>query len=182
VEASIIPRGVFHMPASYADDWKYLSSASEDITSLPENGLKEQLAKYNLRENPSKREFFTISHKIAQQEPVKMLGCMLDSRQDLKHKMQMAAVALKRAWNIWGTAEMDMGTRLKVFKACIHPYLLYNIGAMAVTRTQLKALDSCHRRLLRLAIGNHYPHLIGSKKLYEITGIEPISILAVKAR
>lgn len=182
VEASFIPRGVFHTPGSYADDWDYVSSASEDITFLTDGGLTENLAKYNLRENPSKREFFTISHNVLQQEPVKKLGCMLDSRQDARHKMQTASAAFSRAWSIWRTAEMDTETRLKIFKACIHPHFLYNIGANALTRTQLKAIDSCHRRLLRLAINNHYPHLIGSKKLYEITNLRPISIQAVKAR
>jgi hypothetical protein len=150
---------------------------------LVDSGLREKLAEFHLRENPSKRVYFEISHNVRSQPEFKKLGCLLDSRQDLKQKMQLALVAFGRAWNLWHLDKADIQTKLKVFKACIHPILLYIMGASsALTWSQLEALDSFHRKLLRWVMNIHYPDHISNERLYEITGMEPISVQVIRAR
>jgi len=47
---------------------------------LVDSGLREKLAEFHLRENPSKRVYFEISHNVRSQPEFKKLGCLLDSR------------------------------------------------------------------------------------------------------
>lgn len=89
------------MKRIFADEHDYRSSSKVDRDRFVESGLCEKLAVFNLRENPSRREYFTISHDIYCKQPeFKKLEILLDSYQDLKRKMQLATAAFGRVWNL----------------------------------------------------------------------------------
>ena len=53
--------------------------------------------------------------------------------------------------------------------------LLYNSELWSLTNTLNNKLDAFHRRLLRYAIGAHWPKKISNEDIYEITKQNPIS-------
>ena len=69
---------------------------------------------------------------------------------------------------------LSIGHKVRVYRTYIEP-LRYNSETWTLTSKLTDAIDSFHRRLLRIAINIKYPRIIKNEKLYALTQEIPLS-------
>ena len=82
---------------------------------------------------------------------------------------------MKNHRNIFKSKHLSIALKVRYFNCYISSIFLYNCALWTLTASMLKSLDSFHRRMLRNAIGIHYPKKISNEDLYKITGEKPWS-------
>ena len=65
--------------------------------------------------------------------------------------------------------------KIRLFRSAVEPILLYSLEAVPLTPSRERALDASYRRLLRYALGIHFPERLSSQRLKLRTGVPPIS-------
>ncbi|RLN98609.1 hypothetical protein BBJ28_00008320 [Nothophytophthora sp. Chile5] len=73
-------------------------------------------------------------------------------------------------------------TRIRLYNCYVLPILLYNCGTWALTPSELRQLESFHRRQLRSVLNVRYPRRIPNAELYEACEERPLRHRIVKAR
>ncbi|KAL5255629.1 hypothetical protein ACHWQZ_G011010 [Mnemiopsis leidyi] len=121
----------------FADDLALLSNTIQEAQSLL-NNLEVAAEKVGLSMNSSKTEFMTINidsdkasikskggHSIEHVDDFKYLGSYLaDSKQDFNTRKGMAWTACMKLQKVW-TSGISEHLKVKFFKACVEPVLLY---------------------------------------------------------
>lgn len=168
--------------AEYADDSDLLSTEKEYLEEMLPY-VEKVFREYRLIVNADKTEKTTLSATDKDWQSVKKLGSLLGQEEDLKRRMQLAAVQFGECSKLWNTEGISLKTRLRLYNALVIPVLMYNAGTWALTIAQSKKLDTYHRKQLRKVLRIKWPQTISNKKLYNMCGIEePISVRVGRLR
>ena len=150
----------------FADDIALLSDNMVDAQRLL-SAVEHWALAVGLRINKKKTEymrlgdFSTCTHpplrvlagEIAEVDDFKYLGCwMADSAKDFSVRRALAFKAADKLWRVWKSA-LPEALKVRFFRACIEPILLYGSETWTFTVYLTKRLDGCYTRLLRKAKG-----------------------------
>ena len=150
----------------FADDIALLSDNMVDAQCLL-SAVEEWALAVGLRINKKKTEymrlgdFSTCSHpplrvltgEILEVDDFRYLGCwMADSAKDFSVRRALAFKAVDKLWRVWKSA-IPESLKVRFFRACVEPVLLYGSETWTLTAYLTKRLDGCYTRLLRKAKG-----------------------------
>ncbi|CAF4230155.1 unnamed protein product [Rotaria magnacalcarata] len=103
------------------------------------------------------------------------LGCIITN--DQRHDTELSARLTKasKAFNmlrhaIWHRKSVSITARLRIFRACILPVLLYGSETWALTMKQEQRIASFYNRCLRTIIGVNLGDRMSNETLLDITG------------
>ncbi|KAL5260789.1 hypothetical protein ACHWQZ_G010818 [Mnemiopsis leidyi] len=170
----ITPRQSRRIPAvtvtdlDFADDLALLSNTIQEAQSLL-NDLEVAAEKVGLCMNSSKTEFMTINidsekalikskggHSLEHVDDFKYLGSYIaDSKQDFNTRKGMAWTACIKLQKVW-TSGISEHLKVKFFKACVEPVLLYGSETWTLNKQFEKRLNGCYTRLLMKAKNLHW--------------------------
>ena len=175
----------------YADDYDNLTTDVQKKERFKTNA-KEILGRDNLLVNEDKTEETVLRRNKhdrrnkTKNEPWRdtiKLGSKLGDPEDIVRRKQLARVKLIQMKKILRRKKVvRISKKLKLYNALVKSVLTYNSCTWGLTKKDEQGLDSFHRQQLRQVIGVFYPHKIGNKKLYKITGTRPLSIDITQAR
>ena len=172
----------------YADDMDFIEeielNENDNISTqnIIENEVNIVFEQWNLKMNLDKTEYTEIYKKTNAWKTTKTLGSLLDCNADIKNRKQKAEHAFNSLWRLWKKQyNLTVATKVKLYNALIKPILLYNCSTWALTKTQLKGLESFNRRLLRRVLGVFYPDYISCQEVYIRSNTEPLEkLLGIK--
>ena len=111
------------------------------------------------------------------------LGSLLRDEEDIRRRQQLATVQFKALDKLWRHShQVQVATRLRLYKALVLPVLIYNAGTWGITQQVASKLDAFHRKQLREVLGVRWPKHMSNAELYERCSSTPISTIANKAR
>jgi hypothetical protein len=165
---TIIPRQSRRVPAvrvtdlDFADDLALTADTIEQVQQLLSD-LETAAAHVGLAMNASKTEYMTINipdaapvnsisgYQIKQVDDFKYLGSYIaESRKDFNTRKGMAWSACIKLQKVWTSGISDQ-LKVKFFRACIEPVLLYGSETWTLNKQFEKRLDGCYTRLLMKA-------------------------------
>ncbi|KAL5270988.1 hypothetical protein ACHWQZ_G001587 [Mnemiopsis leidyi] len=181
---TITPRQSRRIPAvtvtdlDFADDLALLSNTIQEAQSLL-NNLEVAAEKVGLSMNSSKTEFMTINidsdkasikskggHSLEHVDDFKYLGSYIaDSKQDFNTRKGMAWTACMKLQKVW-TSGISEHLKVKFFKACVEPVLLYGSETWTLNKQFEKRLNGCYTRLLMKARNLHWKDHPTLKRIY----------------
>ena len=85
----------------------------------------------------------------------KLLGSLLDTSADITRWKMIALEHMQIFKTIFDSHKLKTDTKVRTFNTYVATIFLYNSETWTVTQTLENQIDSCHRRLLREAIGVH---------------------------
>ena len=94
----------------------------------------------------------------------KKLENLLGDYQDMKRREQLLIIAQASAKKIWKSKNVNIHTKLKIYKAIVKPLLTYNFGALALTKNESEELDRIHPKQLHQVWNDKRIH---NKQLYK---------------
>lgn len=187
-------RPCVRLPAlAYADDIALLctdpDAAQRTLTRLHNEGLK-----VGLKINAKKTEVMHIgtatapSLRLPTGEEVKTcddfryLGAQVMSPDclfaDRRTQAWKAAIALKP---IFHSSAAD-ATKVRLFRAAVESVLVYGLEAVPIPPSRAGIIDASYRRLLRYALGIHYPDTVSNQQLKSLSGVPDLSETLRKRR
>ena len=169
------------MEAAYADDVDLLCVDRDRLQRRLEV-LKSTFKRYNLTVNEQKTERITLDRDLHVDTKYRKLGTHVDAAEDLRRRLTSANNAFHTLWKVWLSRKISPYVRLRVYDACVKSILMYNIGTIAYTASQLNKLDAAHRRHLRLLLNIFYPKVIKTPTLYSRAHARPLREDIVIAR
>ena len=113
---------------------------------------------------------------------IKLLGTKLDTKRDIDSRKARVGDPIKKFKKYLKSKRLSIGHKIRIYRTYIEPILLYNSETWTLTSTLEKAIDSFHRRLLRISININYPKIITNEKLYTLTREIPLSMKIRKRR
>ena len=166
---TITPRRSRRVPAvkvtdlDFADDLALIADTIEQVQHLLSD-LETAAHQVGLSMNASKTEFMTINippgsssvtsvsgRQIQHVEDFKYLGSYVaDSRKDFNTRKGMAWSACIKLQKVW-TSKISEHLKIKFFRACVEPVLLYGSETWTMKKEFEKRLDGCYTRLLMRA-------------------------------
>ena len=130
--------------------------------------IPQQLEEADLTENSDKREEITVSRESSTEwKKCKYLGSLLETEADINRRKSLAIDSYKTLEKIFKSRTISEKTKIKVFQAYINSVFLYHSELWILTNKLEKKIDSFQRRLLRNALGFHYPKIIRNEDLYK---------------
>jgi hypothetical protein len=103
------------------------------------------------------------------------LGCTItkDERQDTELSVLLSKAA--KSFNmlrhsIWHRKSVSITARLRIFRACILPVLLYGSETWSLTKKQEQRVITIYNRCLRTIIGVNLGDRLSNETLLDITG------------
>ena len=105
----------------------------------------------------------------------KLLGSYNDTETDIKHRKAIVINNMKNSKAIYSSKHLSIHTKVRYFNCFETSIFLYNCALWTLTPSQVKTIDSFHRRILRKAIGFQYPKKISNQDLYKLTNQTPWS-------
>ncbi len=120
--------------------------------------------------NESKNEDFDVTANSGEAwKKCKILGSLLDTREDIKRRKQLANNAKSKLKDVFSDKKLSQHNKLRVFRACVESVFLYNSELWTMNTTTESLIDSYHRRLLRNIINIKWPNKITNEALYKTT-------------
>ena len=120
--------------------------------------------------------------KTPEWEKMKILGSYIITKTDINNRKAKAMYALKSNNKYFKSDKISNKLKIRIFECYVSSAFLYNSEIWSLTETQEKQIDAYHRRLLRYAINKQYPEKITNEKLYNITQVQPWSIVIKRRR
>ncbi|XP_078674907.1 uncharacterized protein LOC144912958 [Branchiostoma floridae x Branchiostoma belcheri] len=161
----------------YADDLDFFSTSYQHLEETHENAVKI-LPKWKLQANATKTERVHICWRKDRKEEVwrkaKSAGSRLGIADDIEGRIQLANLAMKSMWHMWGAKAVSLELKLKLFHVYVLPVLPYNAGTWGLTEQVASKIDRWHRRQLRRLAGYYYPNYISNSKLYKKCKASPL--------
>ncbi|KAE8912431.1 hypothetical protein PF003_g3837 [Phytophthora fragariae] len=190
-----VPHALLEQMVVYADDADFicrdqtaiqviLSKAPNILAhwSLTMNIFKTEITELCRHVNPGGHNRLTRAAE-EQWRSTRKLGSLLGDSEDLTRRKALAAAALRRLWTIWlRTHYTTDTTRIRLYNCYVLPVLLYNCGTWALTTSELRGLESFHRRQLRNVLSIRYPRHVSNATLYELCGERPLRHRITTAR
>ncbi|CAF4518527.1 unnamed protein product [Rotaria magnacalcarata] len=114
------------------------------------------------------------NQKIETVDSFTYLRCTItrDQRQDTELEIRLAKAAREfnmLRYSIWHRKSVSIVSRLRVFRACVLPVLLYGSEVWSLTITQERRITSFYTRCLRTIIGVNLGDRMSNDKLLKIT-------------
>ena len=100
---------------------------------------------------------------------------MIDTESDITRRKSLALAVMKDKSRYYKSKNLSIKQKIRHFNTYVMSVLLYNCELWTLTKTLNDKLDAFHRRLLRYAIGAHYPKIIKNEDIYVITESIPLS-------
>ena len=184
--------GLLVTDLDYADDLSLLSDSLEKAQSLL-NELETAAATVGLHVNATKTEFMLINIDEPDPAITTMNGSSLKEVQDFKYLGSYIADSKKdfntrkgQAWNacnklqkIWNS-KISRATKLKFFKACVEPVLLYGSETWTINKAFQDRIDGGYTRLLMRAQNISWKKHPTKQEIYG--GLPPISTVIAQRR
>ena len=166
----------------YADDITFVRTDESKMNQI-ERVIPEMLEQNNLFVNTTKTEKYEIS-RISDNswKKCKLLGSLLDTKEDIKRRKGPAIDSMKTLENIFNSKYVSEVIRLRIFKAYVESIFLYNSELWTLTKTLEDKIGSFQRRLLCKVIRVYWPHTISNESLYDRTHMKPWRNLVMKRR
>ena len=165
----------------FADDIVLLAPTLPKAQKLIKN-LEKAALKVGLKINQSKTEYILVGDwgnktqrdiKIAagplkRVEDYKYLGSwLLNSTTDFKIRKDLAWIAIKKLYRVWGSSVITREVKINLFLATIESILLYNATTWTMTQTLEKSLDgAAYTKLLRYALNVSWRDHVTNIDLY----------------
>ncbi|KAI8514412.1 hypothetical protein Bbelb_087360 [Branchiostoma belcheri] len=153
------------------------STSYQHLEETHENAVKI-LPKWKLQANATKTERVHICWRKDRKEEVwrkaKSVGSRLGIADDIEGRIQLANLAMKSMWHMWGAKAVSLELKLKLFHVYVLPVLLYNAGTWGLTEQVASKIDRWHRKQLRRLAGYYYPNYISNSKLYKKCKASPL--------
>ena len=180
----------------YSDDLDLLSEDKdvlEAILPVATRVFKE----WNLNINESKTEFVEVyiaekHEKMENGKPLrgneewcksKLLGSLLESRDDVMRRIMLGDVAFQKFMKVWSQSQVPLQKKLKVYEAQVVSILMYNSSSWGMPNSYWDRLDASHRRHLRKIMNVSWPRsLISNDTLYKRCSSTPLSKRAELSR
>ena len=149
-----------------------MSTSNPRITNT-ENVIPKKLKKYDLGVNHSKTERYECpdppnTKKEESWKSCKLLGSLIDTESDIKRRKALALATLNKKKKVYNSKNLSIEQKIRHFCMFVQSILLYNSELWALTKTLNNKLDAFHRRLLRYAIGAHWPKKITNEEIYKM--------------
>ena len=123
---------------------------------------------YKMIMNQSKTEYETLSKEEQNNIKIKFLGTKLNVKDEIEIRKSKARMVMRVLRNVWKFHHIIRESlRIRMYKACVGPHLMYNTATIPAKATEMEALDQEHRKGLRIALGIFYPMRISNITLYE---------------
>jgi hypothetical protein len=119
------------------------------------------------------------NQKVETVDSFTYLGCNVtrDQRPDkeINTRLTKAATAFNMLrYAIWRRKTISISAKLRIFRACVLPVLMYGSETWSLTTTHERRIISFYMKCLRIVIGVNLGDRISNDKLLEITGQPPI--------
>ena len=178
----------FDIQIIFADDLDFVSTNKENIRMIEEIA-PTVFEKWNLTMNISKTERTIIKripncHIVEEWRKIKKLGSLLGDKEDIKSRKQQAGLRASQLWKVFANYQnLPIKLRVEIYNTYVRSALLYNCGTWGVTNTEIKKLESFHRKQLRKHVLKiHYPNHISNEEVYQQTNTQRIGIDILKIR
>ena len=195
---TLIPRRSRRVPGltvtdlDYADDLALLSDTIQKAQSLLHD-LETAASSVGLHVNASKTEYMLVNindplpnisslngASLKQVQDFKYLGSHIaDSRKDFQIRKGMAWTACNKLQKIWNS-KISSKLKLKFFKACVEPVLLYGSETWTVNKSFQDRIDGSYTRLLMRAQNLSWKKHPTKKEIYN--DLPPISTVIAQRR
>ena len=195
---TLIPRRSRRVPGltvtdlDYADDLALLSDTIQKAQSLLHD-LETAASLVGLHVNASKTEYMLVNindpvpnisslngASLKQVQDFKYLGSHIaDSRKDFQIRKGMAWTACNKLQKIWNS-KISSKLKLKFFKACVEPVLLYGSETWTVNKSFQDRIDGSYTRLLMRAQNLSWKKHPTKKEIYN--DLPPISTVIAQRR
>ena len=195
---TLIPRRTARVPGlvvtdlDFADDLSLLSDSLEKAQSLLRD-LETAAAAVGLHVNVSKTEYMLVNiddpdpvinsidgSPLRQVEDFKYLGAYIaDSKKDFNTRKGQAWDACNKLQKIWNS-KISSAAKLKFFKACVEPVLLYGSETWTINKAFCDRIDGSYTRLLMRAQNLSWKKHPTKKEIYG--GLPPISTVIAQRR
>ena len=158
--------------------YKDRKSAEEELPVI-----RNILSNFNLKVNEAKTEITEVSRTKDDWRKVKKLGSLLDCKEDVKRRKNLASAAFNNMYAIFVRRKNISKERLiHLYNAVVLPILIYNSGTWGLTQQSLNTLDTFHRKHLRHILGFRWEDKIDNYTLYYTAKSSPISTQIKSAR
>jgi len=165
-------RLVFLLEQQYSDDCSFLCTDTNVLHEVKKETIND-LAKRNLKINETKTEEYTIKRNGDDKwRHCKLVGSMLDTKEDIKRRKQLANNAFsKYKLTLLTSKLLSTNVKLRIFNCYIESIFFYNSELWGLTSTQENEIDILQRKLLRNILGIRYSanNWISNDELYEKT-------------
>ena len=102
---------------------------------------------------------------------------------NIANRKRLVINAANNLDDVFKNKNISINTKVLAFIIYLAAIFLYNSELWTLTESQLAKIDSFHRKLIRTYILNvKYPKIVTNKELYEITKIQPWSVVIGKRR
>ena len=165
----------------YADDITWAINSINKINQIKET-VPAKLRERHLIINDDKTEEFTINRSNDKWKDCKLLGSKLDSQKDIERRKVLTISAMKDLKPIFKSHRVSKGMKIRAFQAYASPIFLYNSELWTMKATDVKGVDSFHRRQLRYALNIFWPKKMSNDELYSTTKAEPWSTTITRRR
>ncbi|XP_035682844.1 uncharacterized protein LOC118420231 [Branchiostoma floridae] len=136
------------------------------------------LPEWKLHANASKTERVHICLEKDREEEEwrksKSVGSRLGIAEDIEERIQLANLAMRKMWKMWGTKHISLQLKLKLFEVYVIPVMLYNAGTWGLTEQLAYKIDTWHRKQLQRFTGHFHPNHISNSKLYSKCQASPL--------
>ena len=172
----------------FADDLALLSHTQQQMQEKT-NIVAENSARLGLNINRGKSKVFKINasnetpitvqgEALEEVDSFTYLGSILDKHggtdADVRTRIGKARAAFKQLSNVWGSSEISIATKIRLFNTLIKPILLYGAETWRTTVTTMKKIqvfiNTCLRRILKI----RWPNKISNEELWHRTKQQPV--------
>ena len=176
------------LEVQYSDDISWITNGEKKLLDDIKEKIPKQLERRNLLINPDKTEEHKIEWikkpkkgEVINEEDwtwkkCRILGSMIDTKEDVKRRKSLALVALNKLNDIWENKIVTVKLKLKIFNSTIKPIFLYNSELWALSKSEENKIDSYQRRLLRYMLCIKWPEKISTENLKEKLNFKPWSL------
>ena len=176
---TISPSEVTTIQPKYADDITYISTSPTVISNIKKT-VPQKLVNFNLHINETKTEEYTApdcpnTETKDSWKKCKLLGSMLDTKEDIKRRKSLVNNAMKKYRNTYKSKYLSMEQKIRHFNMYIQSVMLYNCELWSMNETLNKSIDAFQRRKLRHAINVLWPRKMCNEELYKVTKATPWS-------
>src|SRR5579871_3968764 len=98
-----------------------------------------------------------------------------DATKEINTRIAMAANAFNKLTNIWISKDLNIHTKIKLFRSCVIPVLIYGCESWKSTNQIEKKLDNFENKCLRKLLNLKWSDFVSNKTVREKTKQEPVS-------
>ncbi|XP_061188858.1 uncharacterized protein LOC133197034 [Saccostrea echinata] len=101
---------------------------------------------------------------------------------DIKERLSKARAAFNNLHTVWRSSQYTTRTKLKLYKSCILPILLYGSECWRMTESDLNKLSTFHTKSLRRILRIFWPNTISNQDLLNRCQQEDMATIIIRRR